>query len=173
MDELSREGFRALIHKRYKAEKGIMKSMWRDTLPRDLCNIILEYSRVADMCLDPGYFKGREFKYCGLIGKDIQLGEDDPDEYGETNSIISITTKRYDDPQYQYQIDPRIPSDWIRSDHTIISLLKYLAYDKTFPGSCFQIDNNISVYPPSDDQNYILSKCGAFAISLLLWQSPP
>lgn len=172
MDEFIREGFRALTHKRYKAEKAIFKSMYRDTLPRDVCAIVLKYSRIDDMILNPGYFAGREFKHCGLIGKDITIKWDDK-TYNGTGPNISMYVKRDDTSPLLLSSYTFIPPYVIGCDHPLISLFKFiLGDDDLMPGfRVFSGESGFSQMPVTDKCK-INSQCVTFTHNLLMWQSP-
>lgn len=172
MNEFIREGFCALTHKRYKAEKAIFKSMYRDTLPRDVCTIVLEYSRIDDMILNPGYFDGREFKHCGLIGKDITVRWDDK-IYDGTGPNISMYVKRDDTSPLSLSSDVFIPPYVIGCDHPFISMFKFiLGDDDLMPG--FRVYSGESEFSQMSDtdRRKINSQCVAFTHQLLTWQSP-
>ncbi len=172
MDEFIREGFRALTHKRYKAEKAIFKSMYRDTLPRDVCTIVLEYSQIDDMILNPGYFDGRESKHCGLIGNDITIKLDDK-TYDRTGPNISMCIKRDDASPSSLSSDVSIPPYEIGCDHPFISMFKFiLDDDDLMPGFRVYSDESAFSQIPATNICEINSQCVAFTHQLLTWQSP-
>lgn len=173
MNEFIREGFHSLTHKRYKAEKAIFKCVYRDLIPCDLYKIILEYSHIDDICLDPEYFKKRKFEYCGLIGKGIFI-ENNDEEYANTGPNISIFIKR--DMRCEFPpncVNSCIPSDWVRFDNPIITLFSFILNDHSHPLTARMRKDEGAFYkiPPCDElMANALSIC--FASQLLIWQSP-
>ncbi len=125
MELFIRGGFRALMDERKRQEKLELEAS--DKLPRELIELVLEYTHVSDRCLNRDNFTGRQFNMYGIAITNICVTA----MFGiHPSIIIKCDIKKDNDSSVYPGFNDALLTDWMVFEYSLVHLLEiYVSRD--------------------------------------------